>query len=97
MQKEEIRIEESCQGLSEDESLELIGPKEFKARFAPGMSIAKVRDLFHAEGFPAVFVGGSRHTTLQAARTWLSCMGRTELLVDVRDSGVGQEGWMING
>jgi len=55
----------------------MISPKEYKELFAPKIGIAKIRELFKEEGFPAVQIGAYHYTTVAAAKEWLSNIGES--------------------
>jgi hypothetical protein len=55
-------------------------PREFQQTFAPNLSVAACRDLFHAKGFPMIQIGNRLFTSEEAAGRWLSCMGDYLLL-----------------
>jgi len=70
----------------EMKELQLISPKEFQKRFAPGVSVTTIRDLFHATNFPSVQINTRLYTTEAAAAKWLSCMGDLNLLGEKEDA-----------
>jgi hypothetical protein len=65
--------------------LQLLRPKDFRERFAPNLSEAVCRDIFHIEGFPMVTINGRLYTTAEAASRWLACMGRDDLFLQGGD------------
>lgn len=62
-------------GSPQDEhDLQLIGPEQFKERYAEKIGIAAIRTLFKSEGFPTVKIGERFYTTDQAAREYLKSL-----------------------
>lgn len=60
--------------LQENQDLQLIGPDQFKEKYAVKIGIAAIRDLFKSDGFPSVKIGERYYTTDQAAREYLKSL-----------------------
>jgi hypothetical protein len=61
----------------EIKELQLINTYDFQKEFAPSVGIASIRALFQTENFPGMKIGNKYYTTMEAARRWLSTMGKT--------------------
>lgn len=55
----------------QNEGLQLIGPEQFKAKYASQVGISAIRELFKAPEFPSIRIGSRYYTTEEAAREYL--------------------------